>query len=114
MESDDPSVSEHPAEIANTLRLQHRLKQEFTLKESEAVQKNRLRQMIDEQIRGYYASEVRNISQGQGRLLDDEGFGDCYNFVKEVLLLISKDPAFLVTVLENAPKESQLSISKLI
>lgn len=90
----------HSAEIANMLRLQHRLKQEFLLKESESMQKSRLKQMIEEQIKAYYACEVRNYS-GQGVLIEEEGFGDCYNFVKEVLLLISKDPKFLMGLLDS-------------
>lgn len=60
--------------------------------------------MIDEQIKTYYCSEVRNISHGHGQLLEDEGFGDCYNFVKEVLLLVARDHKFLITVLESASK----------
>ena len=53
----EPSVdNEHPAEIAIILRLQHRIKQEFMLKEFESVQKGHLRQMIDEQIKGYYSA----------------------------------------------------------
>lgn len=59
MEAEENS---HPTEIETILRLQHRLKQEFLLKESESAQKSRLRQMIDEHIRSYYSAEVRNLT----------------------------------------------------
>jgi hypothetical protein len=68
--------------------------------------------MIDEQIRSYYACEVKNTSHGKAELIEDEGFGDSYNFIKEVLLLIAKDHSFLITILEAT--EDHSVIEKLV
>ncbi len=57
--------------------------------------------MIDEQIKVYYGCEVKNLTLQKGVLVEDEGFGDCYNFIKEALLLISKDPGFLLKLIDQ-------------
>jgi hypothetical protein len=51
-------------------------------------------------------------------LLEDEGFGDVYTFVKEVVLILSKDPYLMMILIEknqnNSNIESFTSLAKVI
>lgn len=68
--------------------------------------------MIDEQIKQFYSLEVGSNTHEQGQIVEDDGFGDCYNFVKEVLILTSKDSDFLIKVIEK--EEDRELASRLI
>ena len=70
-------------------QLQDELKKEWLLLERQQREKNKIKKEIDEKINSYF--EIWVESQKNGKITNDDGFGNCYNFVKDIVLTICKD-----------------------
>jgi hypothetical protein len=68
--------------------LQRELKKEFLLVEKEQQEKIKLKREIEDSIRSYHSLTIE-IREPRAELLKDEGFGNCYNFIKDVVIGIS-------------------------
>lgn len=68
--------------------LQRELKKEFLLVEKEQQEKIKLKREIEDSIRSHHALSIE-IREPKAELLKDEGFGNCYNFIKDVIVGIS-------------------------
>lgn len=58
------------------------------LVEKEQQEKIKLKREIEESIRSHHSLSIE-IRQPKAELLKDEGFGNCYNFIKDVIVGIS-------------------------
>lgn len=56
--------------------------------EKEQQEKIKLKREIEDSIRSHHALSIE-IREPRAELLKDEGFGNCYNFIKDVIVGIS-------------------------
>ena len=68
--------------------IQRELKKQFLLVEKEQQQKIKLKREIEQSIRSHHSLSIE-IREPKAHLLKDEGFGNCYNFIKDVIIGIS-------------------------
>ena len=61
----------------------------------------KIKKDIGENIQSYYSVVVDK--RGIGRIEVQDGLGNCYNFVKDIVLDLSKDELLGVTTLSLAP-----------
>lgn len=87
--------------------LQRGLKKEFLLVEKEQQEKIKLKREIEDSIRSYHALSIE-IKDPKAELLKDEGFGNCYNFIKDVIIGISTNTALGMKIIYLAEEQSTL------
>ena len=77
--------------------LQDQLKKEHLLLEREQREKVKIKKDIEENIQAYYSVIIEK--KGLGSVLKDDNLGNSYNFVKDLVLSLSRDVALGVEIL---------------
>jgi hypothetical protein len=88
--------------------LQESLKKEFLLVEKEQQEKVKLKREIEELVRCYHRQAIELYSPGS-ELLKEEGFDNCYNFIKDVVVTLSSDHRLGKLILFLAEDNLQLA-----
>lgn len=91
------------------LALQQHLKKEFLLIEKEQQEKVKLKKEIEDHLTFYYQTLIE-AQDSTNILVKDDGFENCYNFVKDVLIGVSQN----ITIAHCLLKEINREDSKLM
>ena len=83
------------------------MKDEYLLLSTEQEQKETLDRKLNNALKNYYRNLIQldsNMSKdvsNQRMLFEDEGFGNCYTFIKETVLAFSKNPDLMLAVIKK-------------
>lgn len=75
--------------------------------EKEQQEKIKLKREIEDSVRNYHSLSIE-IREAKAELLKDEGFGNCYNFIKDVIVGISSQVELGKQVIFLAQEHSSL------